>query len=75
MRKKNYRNRGAEPKHYVEPEVVEAEVAMESPVAEKKSKKSAKSAADAASETVADAPAEVSEVEILDAKDEAGAAE
>lgn len=41
MRKKNYRVRGAEPKHYVEP----VEVVEEAPVAEKKIKKNAKSAA------------------------------
>lgn len=55
MRKKNYRNRGAnDPKHFVEPEVV-----VEPPAVEKKSKKSVKAA-------IPDAAEEVAEVEVSD---------
>lgn len=62
MRKKNYRNRGAEPKQYVEPEVVEVEVVEAAPVAEKKTKKSAKAAA-AAETTEPEVVQEVVQVE------------
>lgn len=64
MRKKNYRNRGAEPKHYVEPEVVEVEVAEETPAPEKKSKKSAKAAAAEADDSVVVAAAEEQKSEV-----------